>query len=208
MMQDFAADLAGVLQNRKATLRAEWDARLAAVLIPLYEDGGEWHALYTRRTEDVEAHRGQVSFPGGMLDPGDEDARDAALREAEEEIGLARADVRILGQLDPLLTVTQFQIIPFVGVIPWPYKLKLNPSEVARAFGVPLGWLNNPVNLESRKRKPFLPGPEIDVFYFKPFEQEVIWGATARLTLQLLEILGNINGLDYKPARPRGRAGY
>lgn len=192
MTVDFTEHLAGLLQNRKATLRAEWDARLAAVLIPLYENDGEWHALYTRRTEDVEAHRGQVSFPGGMLEHGDEDARDGALREAEEEIGLARPDVRILGQLDPLLTVTQFQIIPFVGVIPWPYDLRLNSTEVARAFGVPLRWLNDPANLESRKRKPFLPGPEIDVYYFKPYEAEVIWGATARLTLQLLEILKDI----------------
>lgn len=191
-MTEFEHSLSSLLRKRQPRVRAEWDARPAAVLIPLYRDNGSWHALYTRRTDDLEAHRGQVSFPGGVLEPDDTDAQQTALREASEEIGIAREDVRILGQLDPLLTVTQFQIVPFVASIPWPYPLVINTAEVARAFGVPLGWLANPDNLEIRKRQPFVPGPEIDVYYFKPYSNEVIWGATARLTLQLLEIVSKL----------------
>jgi len=189
MMGSFPDELSSALAGRKVAIRVGWDARPAAVLIPLYLDAGKWHALYTRRTNDVEAHRGQVSFPGGMVEASDADPRATALRETEEEIGLQGADVRILGQLDPLLTVTQFQIIPFVGVMPWPYTLNLNSSEVAKAFGVPLNWLAMRSNLEIKKRKPFIPGPEIDVYYFQPYQDEIIWGATARLTLQLLEII-------------------
>jgi 8-oxo-dGTP pyrophosphatase MutT (NUDIX family) len=185
----FADLLAAALAGHRTTIRAEWDAQPAAVLIPLYALGGEWHALYTRRTDDVEAHRGQVSFPGGVVEPSDKDPRETALRESEEEIGLLRSDVQILGQLDPLLTVTQFQIVPFIGIMPWPYPLRLNSSEVAKAFGVPLSWLNQPAHLEVKKHKPFVPGPEIDVYYFQPYEDEIIWGATARITLQLLEII-------------------
>jgi 8-oxo-dGTP pyrophosphatase MutT (NUDIX family) len=191
-MTEFERSLSSALDRRQPRMRAEWDARLAAVLMPLYRDHGSWHALYTRRTDDLEAHRGQVSFPGGVLEPDDTDPRETALREASEEIGIASEDVQILGQLDPLLTVTQFQIVPFVASIPWPYPLVLNTSEVARAFGVPLAWLADPDNLEIHKRQPFVPGPEIDVYYFKPYSNEVIWGATARLTLQLLEILSTI----------------
>lgn len=188
-MKAFDDSLAAALGQRQKRVRPEWDARPAAVLIPLYEGGGQWCALYTRRTDELEAHRGQVSFPGGVLEPQDENPLQAALREAREEIGLAKEDAKILGQLDPLLTVTQFKIIPFVATIPWPYPLKINPSEVARAFGVPLDWLADPNNLEVRKHQPFVPGPEIDVYYFKPFQDEIIWGATARLTLQLLEVV-------------------
>src|SRR5512140_3861516 len=90
--------------------------RAASVLLPLTWDGDEWHILYTRRTDIVEHHKGQVSFPGGAADPEDANAEETALREAEEEIGLCRSDVRILGRLGEMLTVTIFIITPFVGV--------------------------------------------------------------------------------------------
>lgn len=189
---EFVQSLTFALNQHQPRVRVEWEARLAAVLVPLYQENAEWHALYTRRTEDLEDHRGQVSFPGGVLEAGDAGPEQAALREAQEEIGLASKDIQILGQLDPLLTVTQFQIVPFVGIIPWPYPLVVNTAEVARTFGVPLAWLADGRNLEIRKRKPFVPGPEIDVYYFKPYLDEIIWGATARLTLQLLEILSTL----------------
>jgi 8-oxo-dGTP pyrophosphatase MutT (NUDIX family) len=189
---DFVQSLTLALNQRQPRVRVEWEARLAAVLIPLYQENHSWHALYTRRTEDLKTHQGQVSFPGGVLEPGDAEPRQTALREAAEEIGLASDDIQILGQLDPLLTVTQFQIVPFVGIIPWPYPLVVNNAEVARTFGVPLEWLADKQNVEIRKRKPFVPGPEIDVYYFKPYLHETIWGATARLTLQLLEIISTL----------------
>src|SRR5262249_58054340 len=93
----------------------------AAVLIPLYEVGGQVHVLLTRRTDKGDQHKGQVSFPGGRCDETDADALDTALREAYEEVGLRREDVEILGALDDMLTSTGFVVTPYVGVIPHPY---------------------------------------------------------------------------------------
>ena len=187
------ADLPGrlrrALADRPLEVEAEWQARPAAVLVPLYQADGVWHALFTRRTETVESHRGQVSFPGGQLEPGDPSPTEAALRETEEEIGLRSTDVEILGQLSPLHTVTQFLISPVVGLFRWPYPLRLNQREVANAFGVPLHWLADPANLEVRERQSLAAGPSLPVYYFKPYRGEVIWGATARITLNLLGLM-------------------
>jgi 8-oxo-dGTP pyrophosphatase MutT (NUDIX family) len=188
-MNNVANELSSLLQKRESTIRAEWDARPAAVLIPMYIEENDWHLVYTRRTDRVETHRGQVSFPGGLIEPGDESAQSTALREAEEEIGLNSEEVEILGSLDTLLTVTQFQIIPFVARIPWPYDFVINTDEVAQVFSVPLQWLRNQDNLELRYRVPIQNGPQVPVYYFKPFNGEIIWGATARITLNLLEIM-------------------
>jgi len=168
----------------------EWRARPAAILIPIYWYSGDWNLLYTRRTDSVESHSGQVSFPGGMIEPEDNSALDAALREAEEEIGIRTTDVDVIGHLDNLLTVTQFDIKPFVGAISWPYPLQINRTEVANAFGVPISWLSNPSNIEVKERKIQTSGLQIPVYFFQPFEGEIIWGATARITIQLLKILG------------------
>src|SRR4030042_1362716 len=151
------------LADRPLTVEAEWQARPAAVLIPLYQTDGEWHALFTRRTETVDSHRGQVSFPGGQIEPGDAGPAEAALRETEEEIGLRSTDVDILGQLSPLLTVPQFLISPIVGIFRWPYPLRVNQREVANAFGVPLLWLASPAHTEIREAKPLAAGPSIPV---------------------------------------------
>lgn len=186
------ARLKATLSVRQPRSVPEWRARPAAVLLPLYLDGDAWHLLYTRRTDDVETHRGQVAFPGGQIEDDDEGPEDAALREAHEELALRPQDVSILGALDTLLTVSQFRITPVVGLIPWPYPLQPNPSEVAHVFGVSLAWLADPANLEVRYREPIIPGPKIPVYYFKPLGQDQIWGATARITLNLLEILKNL----------------
>jgi 8-oxo-dGTP pyrophosphatase MutT (NUDIX family) len=185
-----------LLTKRRSIIQTEWEARQAAVLIPIYSEKGEWYLVYTRRTEQVEQHRGQVSFPGGLVEELDQSAQETALREAEEEIGLKREAVQILGSLDWLLTVTQFQILPFIGLIPWPYSFQLNADEVARVFSVPLRWLMDPGNLELRYRLPTTEGPEVPVYYFKPFEDEIIWGATARITLNLLDILKPLMEVD------------
>lgn len=188
-MGDLPSRLRQHLAERPKRIRAEWEAVPAAVLVPMYQDGGRWHVLFTRRTESVDSHRGQVSFPGGRIESDDAGPEAAALRETQEEIGLSPERVELLGTLDPLLTVTQFLVTPVVGVIPWPYTFRLNDIEVAAVFGVDLDWLADPANLEVRQRDPLVPGPSVPVYYFRPYREEVIWGATARITLDLLEAL-------------------
>lgn len=177
------------LSSMEAAVRTEWEARPAAVLMPLFKKHDDWHLLFTRRTDNVESHRGQVAFPGGLIEARDLDPIEAALRETQEEIGISRADVEILGTLDPLFTVTQFLITPVVGTIPWPYPMQINHDEVVRVFGVPLHWLADESNRETRQRELPTPGGKVPVIYFRPFEGEVIWGATARITLNFLSII-------------------
>ncbi|NIM96081.1 MAG: NUDIX domain-containing protein, partial [Anaerolineales bacterium] len=153
-------------------------------------DVDEWHLLYTRRTEAVESHRGQVSFPGGVIESQDNGVEAAALRETYEEIGIHADDVNILGRLDTMLTVTQFSITPVVGTIPWPYDLRINNNEVAHTFGVPISWLADPANLEFSERELPVSGQKVPVYFYHPYQGEVIWGATARITLNFLQILG------------------
>jgi 8-oxo-dGTP pyrophosphatase MutT (NUDIX family) len=193
-VREDSANLIEYLRKRLSepsnSISQEWRARPAAVLIPIYWFGGDWNLLFTRRTDSVESHSGQVSFPGGMIEPQDKHALDAALREAEEEIGIRAKDVDVIGHLDNFLTITQFDIKPFVGTISWPYPLQINREEVANVFGVPFSWLSNPSNIELRERTIQTSGIQIPVYFFQPFEGEVIWGATARITVNLLEILG------------------
>jgi len=184
----FQARLAQRLAGQDRGVRPEWDVIPAAVLVPLYIDGGEWHVLYTRRTDTVDVHRGQVSFPGGRIDPDDSGPLHAALREADEEVGIRPQDVEVLGMLAPLLTVTQFEVTPVIGRVPWPYPLRLNTHEVACAFGVPLRWLSDPAHIQRALRQPPIPGREILVYTFEPFLGETIWGATARITLDLVAV--------------------
>lgn len=187
--EDLPERLRHFLAARCPQIRPEWQPQPAAVLVPLYMHDASWHVLYTLRTELVDVHRGQVSFPGGRIEPGDIGPEQTALRETEEEIGVRPEDVRILGTLDPLLTVTQFRVEPVVATIPWPYPLHLNAREVSLAFGVPLDWLSDPTNVEVHFREPVVDGPAIPVHFFRPYEGHVIWGATARITLSLLDVL-------------------
>jgi 8-oxo-dGTP pyrophosphatase MutT (NUDIX family) len=164
------------------------EARLkcAAVLIPLVWQDEEWHLLYTRRTDTVESHKGQVSFPGGACDEGETTPEQTALREAEEEIGLYPADVKVLGKLSTLITITYFRITPVVGVVRWPAVFRVGEHEVARIFTIPLGWLANPSN-----RWEFLrPGTPRSLIAYHPYDGELLWGATARMTVDFLKVLG------------------
>lgn len=193
-MEDLARRLRHALGRLDHSAETEWAATPAAVLLPLYLDQGDWNLLFTRRTASVNVHSGQVSFPGGSIEAGDGSATAAALREAQEEIGLRPDDVEVLGQLNPMFTVSQFLVAPVVGIVPWPYELKRNPSEVERYFGVPINWLSDKGNVEARSREPFFPGRPVQVYYFKEFEGEVIWGVTARITLSFLELLSSAGG--------------
>jgi 8-oxo-dGTP pyrophosphatase MutT (NUDIX family) len=159
--------------------------RCAAVLVPLLRQDGEWHLLYTRRTEHVESHKGQVSFPGGACDDGETTPEQTALREAYEEIGMSPSEVRILGRLKPMPTITSFIVTPVVGVIPWPTVFRPEQAEVARIFTMPLKWL-----AERSNRWEFnMLGRDYSVIVYHPFDGEVLWGATARMTVDFLRIL-------------------
>ena len=190
MSLDPVQRLRDVLADRPPKVVTEWAARPAAVLVPLLQEDGEWHLLLTLRTDSVETHRGQVSFPGGGMEPDDADPVAAALREAHEEIGLLPGDVQVLGRMDSLMTVTQYRITPVVGIIPWPYPLRPHPSEVAAVFHVPLAWLADPANLETHFREPLAGGPAVPVFSYRPYQGHTLWGASARITLDLLRLAG------------------
>ncbi len=156
----------------------------AAVLVPLFVRGGALRVLLTRRTETVEHHRGQVSFPGGAQEEGDESLLATALRETQEELGIAARDVRFLGALSPLTTVTDFYVEPFVGAIPHPYALRPAEAEIAEVIDPPISALLDPRSLEVRT----LEGrAEPTLFYH--YGAHVIWGATARMLKELLDAL-------------------
>jgi 8-oxo-dGTP pyrophosphatase MutT (NUDIX family) len=158
----------------------------AAVLIPLLLKAGAVDLLLTRRTEDVETHKGQIAFPGGMVDHGDENRRHTALRETEEELGIAPAHVEVLGMLDDLLTPTGFLITPVVGIVgPLP-RMKPNPREVAEVFTVPLLFFSDPEN--GRRERRSTPLGERDVWFYV-YQGRVIWGATAAMIRNLCDIL-------------------
>jgi 8-oxo-dGTP pyrophosphatase MutT (NUDIX family) len=160
--------------------------KCAAVLIPLLWHENEWHLLYTRRTDRVESHKGQVSFPGGACDEGEATPAQTALREAEEEIGLHPGEVKVLGRLATMITITYFRVTPVVGVIPWPAVFKVGEHEVARIFTIPLGWLANPLNRWQFER----PGTDRTLIAYHPYDGELLWGATARMTVDFLKVLG------------------
>lgn len=181
-------------------------AQPAAVLVPMFLQDGDWHLLFIRRAvHEHDPHSGQVSFPGGRQEPGDPSPEAVALRETQEEIGLMPEQVRVLGRLPRVRTVTNYLVVPVVARIPWPVVLKPSPEEVADVFTVPLSWLANPANRERRWRT--LPGrPPYPVFYFHPYGSKghVIWGATARIVLALLAALGL---LDAETRRELGLPG-
>jgi 8-oxo-dGTP pyrophosphatase MutT (NUDIX family) len=162
------------------------DPTPAAVLIPLFERDGEPHLVFTRRTDQVRDHKGQISFPGGARDPKDATPCETALREAEEEIGLSRAAVRVLGELDEYPTSTGYLITPVVGLIPAGYPYRPHPAEVAEVIEVPLAVLRNPAR--HRTGTMLWRGQEKIVHHFDAGSC-VVWGVTARILLSFFEVL-------------------
>ncbi len=162
--------------------------RAAAVLAPLYLREGRPHLLFTRRAETLNAHRGEISFPGGRYEPDDGSLEQTALREAQEEIGLAPERVDLLGLLEPVWTVvSNFTILPFVGLLPTgPGDLRLNPAEVAALIEAPLTELANPAIFHVEE---WVRGGVARPVYFYEYGPHRIWGATARMLFELLELL-------------------
>lgn len=159
----------------------------AAVLCALFDEGGQAHVVLTRRSSQLRSHTHQVSFPGGRLDPGEEPI-DAALREAREEVGLVPERITVLGQLSSLTTVMNpSPITPFVGFLPGRPRLVPNPSEVERAFTVPLGELIRP-DVFREELWTFPDGTERPMHFFELIG-DTVWGATARMLVELLDLV-------------------
>ena len=172
-------------------------ARRAAVLVPFIDDGDP-RILLTRRTDTLSTHKGQVAFPGGKIDPEDEDEVAAALREAHEEVGLPRDSARILGKLDDFPTVGGEMIVtPVVARLPTLPPLTPNPAEVARIFTIPLAALRQ--RERWREKDVFFRGREWPVFYFD-HDGETLWGLSAYITLHLLSMTSGGAPLEI-PAR-------
>ena len=163
------------------------------MLVPLFlaSNGQGPHAVFTRRRTDLRRHAGEISFPGGRRDPDDADLADTALREAEEEIGLSRAQVSLLGELPPVSTfVTNYVIHPFVGLIPTGLSWEASPSEVDAVLELPLDALRAGRTRTRMERRGI--SFETDAYVV---DDHLIWGATARILESLLERL-QASGLD------------
>jgi len=164
------------------------DAQLreAAVLVPIVRRPGDMTVLLTRRAKHLPDHPGQISFPGGSVDPGDADAEAAALREAQEEVGLPPGCVTVVGRLDTYLVRTGFRVVPVVGLLQPPFELQPEEGEVDEIFEVPLAFFLDPANRELHSR--MFRGTE-RFFYAYPFGDYYIWGATAGMLSNLSEVL-------------------
>lgn len=186
-MAAMEASIRYILQARTSHQLSVPGRRLAAVLMPLYAHQDDYGVVFTKRSEQVYHHRGQISFPGGGHEAHDVSLRETALRESAEEIGLQPEHVEVLGQLDDLLTSnSNYLVRPFVGLIPYPYPFVLDTYETASLIEVPLTFLrqHNPVDQETREHE----GHVVQSFFFD-YEGHTIWGATAKILKQFLDLL-------------------
>jgi 8-oxo-dGTP pyrophosphatase MutT (NUDIX family) len=166
-----------VLRHYKKRKITGENLKASAVLIPLFYDQGQYHVLFTERSDEVNFHKGQVCFPGGTSEPSDSNLLQTALRETEEEIGLKVKDVEILGEFDDNVAFTSNYIIsPFVAFIPHPYHFKVEGREIKEIFSVPLSFLMDEANFKQDS-------------YAYEYEGHVIWGATARILRQFVDLL-------------------
>jgi len=170
----------------------------AAVLMPLFLDNGAYHLIFTKRADSVESHKGQISFPGGLVDDKDESFLDTALREADEEIGLLKEDIAVLGRIDDIQTKsTNFIVHSFVGVIPPSYDFRINPDEVEKIIRVPLSVFFSDDPRYKKEEAEFqgviYPGTAWQ------YRSDVIWGATARIMINFIDNLGGRLSLPRDP---------
>ncbi len=194
-----AERISGILESRAGALEISdpfpdgffsRDPTPASVLVPLVREADEWHLLFIRRSDnEQDRHSGQVAFPGGRMEPQDPDPIATALRETHEEIGLRLDRRRVLGTLNSYRTISNYLVTPVVAQSEWPTPLTPDPREVSHVFTIPLTWLADRRNRHQKQRQ--LPGYDcrIQVNYFAPYQKEILWGITAKITLSLLSLL-------------------
>jgi len=176
-----------VLSDRRRRAISTKRRTRAAVLVPLFEKGGRYYVLFTKRTDRVKHHKGDISFPGGVVDEGDEDMEATALRETFEEIGLHRENVEILGKLDDAFTVSSgYLITPIVAEIAHPYPFSINEEEIEELIEIPLKAFLD----QDRWIEEIYPDGNKKVSGYRfEYEGRIIWGATARIMRQFLDAL-------------------
>ncbi len=179
-------EIEGILASRRSHVVPDTGELRAGVLIPLIGAGDEYDCLLTQRTDLVEHHKGQVSFPGGAADRGDADIIATALRETHEEVGIDPADVRVVGMLDEFRTHTGFIVTPVVGYLPKLPDLTIQRDEVAEAFTAPLRFFADGGNMTSDKR--LIDGMLREVYFFR-YRGFLIWGITARIIRDFVGLL-------------------
>lgn len=179
------ARLESILAARPADELSMPELRRACVVIPLVRSGDVWSLVFMRRSEDMRVHKGQVAFPGGAVETG-ESLEEAALREMEEEIGVARGKVTIIGRLDDVITRTGFLVAPFAGVISGESVYRLAAAEVTEVFEVPLAALLAPENPEVRYIN--YAADRYPVYFYKHDGRE-IWGLTGRILKSFLDLV-------------------
>lgn len=161
----------------------------AAVLILLYDKSGEPHVLLNKRSQLVEHHKGEISFPGGGRDPEDADFLATALRETHEEMGVNPGDVTVIGELDDVVTRTDFRVRVYVGTIPYPYPFKPLPREVAEVLEVPMRTL---LDRSSWREEARLVDGALQKSYSYAYKEHLVYGATAAMVSQLIDVYSNL----------------
>ncbi|UFS71811.1 CoA pyrophosphatase [Geomonas sp. RF6] len=159
----------------------------AAVLLPLFIRHGEYHILFTKRTSHLTHHSGEISFPGGVAEPEDRDPVQTALRETHEELGIPPEDVAVLGILDDFLSIHGYLVTPVVGVIPADLSLTVSEREIERVIEVPLGHLLGEGAMRTEHWPPWKEG--VKPMYFFTWRGDEIWGLTARILKQFLDVV-------------------
>jgi len=186
----FRGRLQAILAGRERVSISDPGLRCAAVLLPLLWKEEQWHVAVTQRTDNVEHHRGQISFPGGACEAQDNGLLDTALRETYEEIGVPPEAVEVLGTLDDFPTITHFVVTPFVGIIPHPFAYRVNEAEVEAVVEVPLSFLLEPSHVRVEERE--YEGQLYQVLFWDYQEGArtyTIWGATARTLKSFLDLI-------------------
>jgi 8-oxo-dGTP pyrophosphatase MutT (NUDIX family) len=174
------------LAHRKRQPLADSSLMPAAVMVLLYPKDGEYCVLLNKRSQQVEHHKGEMSFPGGARDPADQNSLETALRETEEEMGISRSDVTILGRLDDIATRSNFGVRVYIGTIPYPYHFEPSPLEVAEVVEIPVTVLRDPANRRYETR--WMDGEAVTACSYA-HQEHLVFGATAKILQQFLEVL-------------------
>ena len=174
------------LADRKRQSLADSSLMPAAVMVLLYPKDGEYCVLLNKRSQQVEHHKGEISFPGGARDPTDQSSLETALRETEEEMGIGRSDVAVLGRLDDIATRSNFGVRVYIGTIPYPYPFSPSPLEVAEVVEIPISVLRDPVNRRYETR--WMDGEAVTAYSYA-HQDHLVFGATAKILQQFLEVL-------------------